>query len=402
MSLILAIPLAFLLLGGFLLLLFVGQRLYRRLQRTLTEHGYKSPVLLTLGSGFAFLLTIAGIVLATAIDEDALVPAIILITLVVPVLLTLAVRLLPARNPRTGGRRSVRFPYGRAAQACFAVSAGFAIAAPASGVPQLMSVAVSLAVAGLTCREIARRATIPDLATTLATDSRAPVLYLRPFQQDEDVFVEVPRSRREFWTDWRRNIARHTTSQRFVTLDGYVRREITASIGPLVALGNPLDFVPPHGAARVYAPDDSWRDQFAELAQRAACCLLVAGLSSQVGWELTRLRELGLHQRLFVVTKPLRQRMRSGGRGLAGLLGSFLTKPPRLHFDPPVAWSEFSALLQRAGYTTGSGDPGPGSVVSFDVNARVVVLARDARSAAEIVSAIASALGGRDEVRATG
>jgi hypothetical protein len=64
-----------------------------------------------------------------------------------------------------------------------------------------------------------------------------------------------------------------------VTLEDFLGPEITNRIGPFVALGNPLDFVPPDGAARAYVADDEWPKHFADLVRRARCMVPARNMS---------------------------------------------------------------------------------------------------------------------------
>ena len=60
---------------------------------------------------------------------------------------------------------------------------------------------MQLALGGLGCLAIARRTTAaPDATAVLAADPRPPVVYLRPFQQEEETFAQLPWRWREFWS----------------------------------------------------------------------------------------------------------------------------------------------------------------------------------------------------------
>ena len=113
--------------------------------------------------------------------------------------------------------------------------------------------------------------------------------------------------------------------------------EVSARIGPFIALGNPVDFVPPEGAARTYVADDEWTKHFEEMVRRARCIVLMAATSDHVLWELAQIRLMGLQQRLFVLTKPK------------------LVRKTRA-----VAWNTFAAALRQAGYQPCGEDPGTG------------------------------------------
>ena len=90
------------------------------------------------------------------------------------------------------GGGSCAFPIVPWATPCF--RSGSASGWPASppipaGLFQIGTVSIA---GGLGCLAIARRAAQPDAAAVLAQDPRPPVIYLRPFQQEEEIFAQVP------------------------------------------------------------------------------------------------------------------------------------------------------------------------------------------------------------------
>ena len=305
MPLPLAVIAMVLILAGFALYVMLTFRLYKRLRTTVQQRGYKSPVVLTGAGVAAFTLPFVFTLLMVQIvgkDDDALW-WLLLLFLAAPLGLTLAVRFLPARNPRTAGRRVVWFPYRPVG---YFLLGGAAVLWTAAGVTNkagLFQVGVQFALGGLACLVIARRAAAPDASAVLAVDPRPPVVYLRPFQQEEETFAELPWRWRDFWTNAGRSIMRRK-SWHLLTLEQYLGMEISARIGPFIALGNPVDFVPPEGAARTYVADDEWTNHFEEMVRRARCIVVMAATSEHVLWELALIRSMSLQQRLFVLTKP--------------------------------------------------------------------------------------------------
>src|SRR5215475_8517172 len=113
MSLPLAVIAMVFMLAVFALYVMLAFRLFKRLRTAVQQRGYKSPVVLTGTAVAAFTLPFVCTLLLIQItrrDDDALW-WILLLFLAVPLILTIAVRFLPARNPRTAGRRAVRFPH---------------------------------------------------------------------------------------------------------------------------------------------------------------------------------------------------------------------------------------------------------------------------------------------------
>lgn len=353
-------------LAGFALYMMLAVRLYKRLRTAVQQRGYKSPVLLTGVGVAAFALPfVCTLLLAQLVgkDDDALW-WLLLLFLAAPLGLIFAVRFLPARNPRTAGRRVVRFPYRHFGYVLLGGSAVLWVAAGITNRSGFFQVGVQLALGGLGCLAIARRTAAPDAAAVLAADPRPPVVYLRPFQQEEETFAQLPWRWGEFWANATRSVM-HRKRWLSLTLEEYLGTELSACIGPFVALGNPIDFVPPEGAARTYVADEEWTKHFEAMVRGARCIVMMAAVSENVMWELARIRSMGLEQRLFVLTKPKLARK---------------TKA--------VAWGPFAAALQRTGYRPCLEDPGPGTAVGFDGGGQAVILKRDAKSAAETVDAL--------------
>jgi hypothetical protein len=63
-----------------------------------------------------------------------------------------------------------------------------------------------------------------------------------------------------------------------------------------------------------------------------------------------------------------------------------------------ISWQEFSADLAKLGYDLAFSDPGPGAVITFDVEGRGVVLTTQAKTADEFVEPIRAWVERRDKV----
>jgi len=104
---------------------------------------------------------------------------------------------------------------------------------------------------------------------TPVADSRRPVVYLRPFEDD---FV---------------------TAQTFGTSDSYSLKteeeclaEVMNEIGPFVAIGRPGEQLPEVGAYRKYAQDETWRQEVTNLLSVAQLVILRLGTTAGIEWEL--------------------------------------------------------------------------------------------------------------------
>ena len=122
----------------------------------------------------------------------------------------------------------------------------------------------------------------------LDVDHRAPILFLRSFEDDERVkFGSEQQHLLDFSIETR--LANHR--MRF---------------GPFIAIGSPLDKVPQIGAARARLSDDAWQGVVLGWMNSAALIVMRAGKTKWVMWELRQLAERGFLQKLLVLLPPKR------------------------------------------------------------------------------------------------
>jgi hypothetical protein len=115
-------------------------------------------------------------------------------------------------------------------------------------------------------------------ADVMRHDSRAPVLYLRPFGAEVDLSAE----------------------------ERTLKRIMDKEVGPLVAVGNPEDALPPLGAARSYERDfagsgKTWQVHVREMLLRSSLVFVVPGHTPGLGWEIAQCREVVNPLRLIVL-----------------------------------------------------------------------------------------------------
>ncbi|WP_319453239.1 MULTISPECIES: hypothetical protein [unclassified Mycobacterium] len=100
-----------------------------------------------------------------------------------------------------------------------------------------------------------------------ATDPRPPVLYLRSFEADDVMAASKG-------------------------LGNSAEESLVAAlnvIGPVVALGEPGEKLPPLGAARAYSTDDRWQLHISDWAAEASQVVLLAGHTDNFWWEVRHL-----------------------------------------------------------------------------------------------------------------
>jgi hypothetical protein len=129
----------------------------------------------------------------------------------------------------------------------------------------------------------ARRDFQPDADKLLAVDTRAPILFLRSFQDDEKISYQMGSAALVDWSLETR-LAAHFSR-----------------IGPFVAIGNPKDKTPEIGAARALLSDDQWQARVIDWMDRSRVIVLMSGVTHWVGWELKSVLDRGHAGKLIIL-----------------------------------------------------------------------------------------------------
>jgi hypothetical protein len=172
----------------------------------------------------------------------------------------------------------------------------------------------------------------------LDTDRRAPVLYLRSFE-DESLRA-LPSGDMEDRLE-------------------IILTETLSLVGPVVAVGDPADDLPPVGAARDYF-GEQWQQSVRQFMERARIIVAIVNTTPGVVWEVETIRRAGLlHRVVFVV-------------------------PPLLGLERQVRWAEFAQHVASSMAMPAVLDVAlPTALAMFvDSNDRLVVLASHERNAA--------------------
>jgi hypothetical protein len=134
--------------------------------------------------------------------------------------------------------------------------------------------------ASVTCFRFHRQQQAPSAEAALATDLRAPILFLRSFQEDQNRIKSG--SWLASWFPWTEDAYHRKVGQTFEEWLSPVLK----TLGPFIAVGDPKDYLPSLGAARVYSDDANWRKIVTDFVARANLILLVEGLTPGLEWEL--------------------------------------------------------------------------------------------------------------------
>jgi hypothetical protein len=125
-------------------------------------------------------------------------------------------------------------------------------------------------------------------------DTRAPILFLRSFDDDQFDFKRPVWDVRGRWFDlWS---FRSNADEALI--------DEAAQYGPVVALGRPGETRAPFGALRHYATDEEWQSVIIDATRRAQAIVIVAGDSQGVLWEYDLLKREGLIDRTLLLFRP--------------------------------------------------------------------------------------------------
>jgi hypothetical protein len=232
------------------------------------------------------------------------------------------------------------------------------------------------------CFYLAKRAGARSAGEILEADARPPVLYLRAFTSEEEMFVSLPGNEARKYTSY-------LGTKTGATLEQYFGGTLQEFVGPFVALGNPLDYAPPEGAARMYERDENWKERFLNLARRAACIIIQMGESHNLRWEFEAIKAEGLQTKVFIFTSPKKK---------LNVWNRFAQKSidlgHRIRGTKRTVWPEFAVGMRGAGYQLDESEPPPGSIISFDHEGSALLLATEAKSPTDYVGVMMQRLEG--------
>jgi len=380
------------LVGIFLIFATVAALLYYGYNRA-RERGFRTPGAIALVAIFWMLALALANAISRLVSEDHEVFLWILIILSITPAFTLLLRALPMRSSRVYGERRVRVPFtllGTVVILITFVLYGALLYAWWIGVASLGAplkdggYAIVGVLAGVYMIRLGHRLKSPQVPAAVLPGHNEPIgaLYLRPFREESQYFVYGKEEKYSAYaTNFRAKVVVPIYGSNVgVRFDEYFRAAVTSSAGPFVALGNPEDYIPPEGASRLYAKDSDWKERLDALARRALWIVVEIGSSDHLSWEFEHLRREGLQQKLFIITPPAREASR--------FVWWFIDFNRYINGIGAVSWLQFSEGLASLGYEVDRTDPGPGAVVTFDGNAKSVLLIRDAKTPEEFVGAM--------------
>lgn len=137
----------------------------------------------------------------------------------------------------------------------------------------------------------------PSAEQTLKLDHRPPILLLRPFQDDHKELKEGL------------NISVHQAFRVERSLEEALVKQLSWD-GPVVAMGNPDDKLPPLGAGRDYSTNStntSWQEKIETLSKQAQLIVIQPGKTAGVLWELKQIIDLKLLNKTIILFPPSKE-----------------------------------------------------------------------------------------------
>jgi len=126
--------------------------------------------------------------------------------------------------------------------------------------------------------ERGRKMRARDAVDALTSDRRAPVLYLRSFEDEDLPDPTLPSLFSISIFGFRPHFVRHRYE---ASLTRTLRQ-----LGPVICLGKPGEVYPEIGAARVYVSDENWQDAVKYFLARSAAVVFTVGRTEALWWEI--------------------------------------------------------------------------------------------------------------------
>jgi hypothetical protein len=171
---------------------------------------------------------------------------------------------------------------------------------------------VLAALAGIAAQRVVQRLVRVSLSELQTRDLRAPILYLRSFQDDR---IALPAPRLPLppkILDYAR---------RDLRLEHLLLEEGTP-YGPVVALGDPNEKLPAYGAAKGYFDNASWRDAVAKIADESRAVVIALNVTDSIWWEVAHIVSSGHLDKTLFLMRPADAAPSANGPMLARLLAA--------------------------------------------------------------------------------
>jgi hypothetical protein len=153
-----------------------------------------------------------------------------------------------------------------------------------------------------------------DLAELQRVDTRDPILFLRSFRDDQVSLLEG-----------HPHIVQRPMNlgQPHEFLDHVLLEQATV-YGPVVAVGNPQDELPPFGAARGYFSEMTWHQAVEQLSAKARAIVVCLDNTAGIRWEMSHLISSSQTQKCLFFVHPKLHETASGYAVLSELFAKLI------------------------------------------------------------------------------
>jgi hypothetical protein len=124
-----------------------------------------------------------------------------------------------------------------------------------------------------------RQMALPDGLDVLRSDQRRPVVFLRPFFEDERRVYDGPVGAREGAESSAPSIKATASPEPKL-------KSVFDEIGPFVAVGRPGQRLAPFGAHRLYLQQSDWQEGVAALVSQSVAIVIQPEWTPSTSWEL--------------------------------------------------------------------------------------------------------------------
>ncbi len=158
----------------------------------------------------------------------------------------------------------------------------------------------------------------PNALDIMQRDQRSPVVYLRPFDEDNRDRTAHDLDAQDDYGELGNHLVINQLNALRMLITGYFGfRDLTLEeefnlalrgVGPMVAIGRPGEAVQTAGALRFYVSDDDWKGAIENVLAKASVVIWHAGTSQGTWWELeTIVRSVDPQRVVLVVPSPVRR-----------------------------------------------------------------------------------------------
>lgn len=184
----------------------------------------------------------------------------------------------------------------------------------------------------------------------LEEDTRAPVLYVRSFKDDDKIILGSGFRR------WIQYVLVYLTAVSVEQELAFIMNRV----GPVVAIGQPGELLPELGAARLYASDQEWRAKVTNLMRQARLVIVRAGSTANLEWEIDQAVQVVQRQRLIFISWAQSDGAVTFDEDVERRFG----RPQPADPDPGRRWLGWVSMLMKPG------EAAMGKIVYFDALAR--------------------------------